>query len=224
MKRTLITSKRFLIPACAGLAYLIIFIGLRSEDSATPAGSYIETIDGSASLAAVQAAIDHLPHTLGQKTRSSGCRVNGPLPDPACTPGAVFSVATTTDICVEGYSQTVRNVPANLKKKIYKAYGIAYPPPFGTYELDHLVNLSIGGSNDAANLFPEAASPAPGFPEKDVVENYLHQEVCNGHIGLREAQAAIASDWLKIYESLDPSDIQSLKAKFKNWAEKGGSA
>lgn len=39
-----------------------------------------------------------------------------------------------------------------------------------------------GGSNNIANLWPEAASPKPGFHEKDQVENYLHDQVCSGAI------------------------------------------
>lgn len=31
-----------------------------------------------------------------------------------------------------------------------------------TLEIDHIVSLELGGSNDIANLYPERASPAPG--------------------------------------------------------------
>ena len=30
----------------------------------------------------------------------------------------------------------------------------------GTLEIDHIVSLEIGGSNDIANLFPEKAKPS----------------------------------------------------------------
>ena len=156
--------------------------------------------------------------TLGLVQKSSGCVINGALPDSACTPGAVFPDAAPPAICVPGYTKGVRSVSAKLKKQIYTAYGIAYPPPTGTYELDHLVPLALGGSNDAANLFPEAASPAPGFKEKDVVEVYLYQEMCAGRLPLAAAQVQIASNWLVVYQALDPNDIASIKAKYKSWA------
>ncbi|MBX4209322.1 HNH endonuclease [Candidatus Parcubacteria bacterium] len=156
---------------------------------------------------------------LGARSKTADCRVNGPLPDRECTPGSVFPNADKEKICVDGYTKTVRNVPVSLKKKIYKAYGITYPPAFGGYELDHLIPLSLGGNNDAANLFPEAAAPPPGFREKDVVENYLRREMCAGNISLDAAQGLIAADWVKVYESLTPEDITTLKKQFKSWSE-----
>ena len=156
--------------------------------------------------------------TLAAATKNSGCAINGPLPDPACTPGQIFADATPAAICVPGYTKQVRSVSTKLKKQIYAAYTMAYPPPTGTYELDHLVPLALGGSNDAANLFPEAAAPTPGFKEKDVVEVYLYEEMCAGHITLAAAQAQIASNWLAVYQALDPSDIAALKAKYHSWS------
>src|SRR6185369_8516238 len=114
------------------------------------------------------------PLQLDPMTKSSDCHVDGSLPDHACSPGAVFDTATREIICVAGYTKTVRSVSTSVKKKIYAEYGITYPVPFGSYEVDHLIPLELGGSNDKANLFPEAADPAPGFKEKDLVENYLH--------------------------------------------------
>lgn len=150
--------------------------------------------------------------------KDSACAVNGPLPDSLCTPGTVFPDATPDEICVPGYTQRVRSVSAKLRKQIYAAYAIPYPPQTGTYELDHLIPLALGGSNDAANLFPEARDPVPGFKEKDVVEVYLYEEVCAGYLPLAAAQAQIAKNWLAVYQALDPSDIARLKAKYKSWS------
>jgi len=152
------------------------------------------------------------------RAKESACQVQGSLPDAECTPGAIFQNATTQDICVPGYTKTVRSVSTSLKKKVYQEYGIAYPPEFGTYEADHLIPLALGGSNDIANLFPEAADPAPGFKEKDVVENFLHEEVCAGRVDLSVAQYQIAKNWLLIYNSLDPEVIKDFKNKYKSWA------
>lgn len=89
------------------------------------------------------------------------------MPDPACTPGAVFASATRAQICVSGYTARVRNVSETLKSSIYAAYGIASHAA-GSYEVDHLVPLELGGSNARANLWPERA---PGFGRKDSLEN-----------------------------------------------------
>jgi hypothetical protein len=65
-------------------------------------------------------------------------------------------------------------------------------PAGTTSELDHLVSLELGGSNDEANLWPEIGKvPNP----KDTVENDLHDAVCSGKVTLAAAQQAIASDW-----------------------------
>jgi len=65
-----------------------------------------------------------------------------------------------------GYSKSARNVSAKTKNKCTRSNGLSYPQKTGSYEADHFIPLEIGGSNDIANLFPEAAEPAPGFHEK----------------------------------------------------------
>ena len=137
--------------------------------------------------------------TLGPVTRTAGCRLRGPLPDPGCTPGARFSGATRSAICRSGYAHSVRSVSAATKRAVYRAYGLTRRFDGTDGELDHLVSLELGGSNVAANLFPEAAMPRPGSHEKDRLENALHAEVCSGRLSLIGAQRAIAVDWVAAY-------------------------
>ncbi len=139
--------------------------------------------------------------SLGQRTKTSGCVPSNGLPDQACTPGAIFPDATVDQICTPGYTTQVRNVPIELKDEVYAEYGIASHEP-GQYEVDHLIALELGGSNDIANLWPEAADPRPGFHEKDQVENYLHDQVCSGRISLHQAQLEIATNWVAVYNSM----------------------
>jgi hypothetical protein len=102
---------------------------------------------------------------------------------------------------VYGYTRTVRNVPFSEKDQVYAEYGITHHTA-GEFEIDHLVPLELGGSNDIANLWPEAASPTPGFHEKDQVENYLHDQVCSGAMSLKDAQKQIATNWLAVYNRM----------------------
>jgi len=132
-------------------------------------------------------------------TKSTGCKVNGPMQDQACTPGAVLNV-TAKQVCKSGYSKSVRNVSTKIKNQIFREYGIKSHPT-GAYEVDHLISLELGGSNDVSNLWPEAAKPTPGFHEKDKVENYLHAQVCKGAITLGEAQKEIAINWLGVLQA-----------------------
>lgn len=147
-------------------------------------------LPGIAATAEVGASSTRAP-ALGHRTKSSGCRVRGVLPDPACTPGSIFSAATVSQVCTPGYSKSVRNVPESLKHSVYAEYGIASHTP-GSYEVDHLVPLELGGSNDLANLWPELS---PGYREKDAIENRLHSAVCARSVSLRTAQPQIARDW-----------------------------
>jgi hypothetical protein len=140
-------------------------------------------------------------HQFGVQTKTSGCQAHSGLPDAACTPGAIFADATTDQICQSGYASSVRNVPTSEKNAVYAEYGISSHYT-GEYEVDHLVSLELGGSNDIANLWPELASPTPGFHEKDKVENYLHDQVCSGKIALHDAQVEIATNWLQVYQQI----------------------
>jgi hypothetical protein len=137
----------------------------------------------------------------GVRTKSTGCQARGPLPDSACTPGDIFPNVTKAQICQSGYARSVRNVPQSVKNQAYAEYGIIHHTA-GQYEVDHLVSLELGGSNDISNLWPEAANPHPGFHEKDKVENYLHDQVCSGAISLRQAQIEIATNWLAVYQRM----------------------
>lgn len=140
---------------------------------------------------------------LAARTKTAGCNVNGALPDQACTPGAVIASATKAQICTPGYAKQVRNVSRAEKQQVYDEYGITRHQP-GQYEVDHLVSLELGGSNDISNLWPEAANPTPGFHQKDMVENYLHDQVCRGAVPLAQAQAQIAGNWLAIFQTVSP--------------------
>lgn len=160
---------------------------------------------------------DTQPLSLGTASKVSDCQVNGPKPDPDCTPGAVFSDVTKEQICVPGYSKTVRSVSTEDRKQVYAKYGISYPQTRGDYEVDHFIPLALGGSNDIANLWLEAAQPAPGFKEKDIVEVYLYEELCAGRVALNTAQQQISDDWVKIYNGLSLGRINELKNKYQNW-------
>jgi hypothetical protein len=110
-------------------------------------------------------------------------------------------VVLTTDtsvLCVSGYSQTVRDVPTSEKQQVFAEYDIDWSLHSG-YEVDHVVSLELGGSNDISNLFPESYSIQYGARTKDKFENYLHDQVCAHKISLAVAQQEIATDWLKYY-------------------------
>jgi hypothetical protein len=131
------------------------------------------------------------------------CHVRGTvphqLPDPSCTPGSYDPGMTAARLCPDAHTRSYRPPERETERikydQAYPDYGI---PPGTPTELDHLVPLELGGSNDASNLWPEAP-PTPN--PKDSVEDALHKWVCSAPGGpsgarLHEAQAAIAKDWL----------------------------
>lgn len=138
------------------------------------------------------------PAAFPAPTKTARCVRRGGMPDPACTPGATFPDATRERICTRGYAGSVRHVTQATKRRVFRMYGETPRGP-GSYEVDHLVSLELGGSNDVANLWPEPAEPRPGFHEKDEVENWLHRQVCDGRMPLAEAQRRIAGDWYAVY-------------------------
>ena len=121
------------------------------------------------------------------------------VPDPKLTPGHAFGV-TVQDLCVPGYTKKVRNVPAEMKREVYREYDITSHGP-GDYEVDHLIPLELGGSNSIKNLWPESHRTSPWNAQvKDRLEGKLHELVCSGRLDLKIAQQAIVANWIEAYK------------------------
>lgn len=134
-------------------------------------------------------------------------------PDPEKTPGVVNPAASTAVICVPGYTSKpgVRHVTAATKRAVFAEYGID-PKVGGPYEIDHLISLELGGSNDIRNLWPQSYASQPYNAHlKDALENRLHRLVCSGQVSLDQAQKAISSVWIGAFvkyvgeQSADPA-------------------
>jgi hypothetical protein len=113
---------------------------------------------------------------------------------------------TTARLCAPGFTtKTTRTVTEAEKQAVYAEYGVPYPQPLGSVEVDHLIPLTIGGSNSIGNLWLEPATPLPGFHQKDILEVRLHALVCSGQMTLAVAQHKVASDWVTTYrENVTP--------------------
>jgi hypothetical protein len=122
------------------------------------------------------------------------------LPDPKYTPGATLTHDSTV-VCQKAYAGRVRNVSEATKKQVFRLYGID-PNQSAHFEVDHLISLELGGSNDIHNLWPQPYSPAPGAHEKDKLEDHLHTEVCAGKITLTDAQHLISTNWYVAWKGI----------------------
>jgi hypothetical protein len=152
------------------------------------------------------------------------------LPDSAKTPGAVLETVpdeqvasclsnktgtnvkvsdaiTIRLICTPGYSRCIRDVPQIEKTSVYRSYGLmgnhtGYCDTTQGCEVDHLISLKLGGSNDQTNLWPEPYQGTTWNAHvKDQLENSLHRQVCQGNIALDQAQQEIAKDWITSYKA-----------------------
>jgi hypothetical protein len=129
------------------------------------------------------------------------------LPNPQLTPGDADPSVSASDLCPTASTSVRRNVSAAEKAQVFKEYGLVgnhtgyceNDDPHGC-EVDHLISLELGGSNDIRNLWPQPyAGTIWNAHAKDRLENRLHAMVCNGEISLQDAQREIATDWVAAY-------------------------
>jgi Protein of unknown function (DUF3761) len=136
---------------------------------------------------------------LAHRTQTTGC-TRRPNPDRHCSPGAYYSSLTKAVLCSSNFrTGTIRNVPQSEKFAVEVEYGMAASYYGYTIEIDHIVPLELGGSNNIANLFPEPGGGRANYHIKDRLENKLHDLVCSGAMTLHAAQVGIASNWEALY-------------------------
>ncbi len=93
-------------------------------------------------------------------------------------------------------------MPPSEKFAVEREYGMTARPYGRTIEIDHIVALELGGSNNIANLFPEPGSGPASYHVKDTLENRAHDMVCAGQLSLHTAQLSMAVDWEALYRRL----------------------
>lgn len=123
------------------------------------------------------------------------------IPDPTISPGMALPDVTAEMVSKPGYATSVRNVPESEKRRVYAEYGIASHQS-GEYEIDHIISLELGGSNDIRNLFPQSYHGAWNAHMKDKLENKLHEMVVHHEITLQQAQYDISHNWTIAYKRL----------------------
>jgi hypothetical protein len=159
-------------------------------------------LDGSSAVGATGAIAVGGSVLLAPRKRTTDCKL-GPNPDRSCSPGAYYSRLTKAVICSQSFhTGAIRNVPQSEKSAVEREYGMKARYYGSTLEIDHIVSLELGGSNNIANLFPEKALANPGYHVKDRLENRLHELVCTGTMSLRTAQIRIAGNWQRLYRSV----------------------
>jgi hypothetical protein len=125
-------------------------------------------------------------------------------PNKSYTPGKADPALTQSVICGKTFRTTdIRNVSESVKNQVYYRYKVSNHQGYCTgkegCEIDHLISLELGGSNDASNLWPQPYSGVTNAHDKDKLENKLRVLVCSGQLTLQQAQTAISTDWISAY-------------------------
>lgn len=123
------------------------------------------------------------------------------LPNKDLTGG---SVRTGNRDAACGHARENRGrMTAARRDEVLKRYGL----PAGThsnYEIDHLIPLCLGGSDDPSNLWPQprrALEESWNAEAKDRLERRMCDMVCEGDIEIGAAQEAFATDWIAAYHT-----------------------
>lgn len=102
--------------------------------------------------------------------------------------GDVLPGVTAAQVCDRGYARKARHVTEAEKREVFRLAGIpAIHRPL--YEVDHIVPLALGGSNDLENLQAQPWEGPDGAHLKDRVEAWGYRQVCAGKLSLDQGQA-----------------------------------
>jgi hypothetical protein len=127
------------------------------------------------------------------------------IPDASLTPGATRTVQRA-DICPVKPRKDFYPIPATLAYRVFEKYRIHNPSP-RSYEVDYLISPALGGADDIRNLWPQPyASVEWNAHVKDALENYLHDQVCEGKLDLQTAQRDISFNWIAAYQKYFHTD------------------
>jgi len=120
------------------------------------------------------------------------------LPSNYKTPGATMK-ANNAQICAADFTSQAKPVAGWQRAEALERYGLR--PDNFTGDLDHLVPVSLGGSNDPDNLWPFHAQGDFTLDAKNALAAKLRDMVCAGKISLKDAQDAFKKDWTKAYRT-----------------------
>jgi hypothetical protein len=144
---------------------------------------------------------------IGRRMLVCGCLAAAALAAPSIamaqrpsgykTPGATAKVKME-ELCGPDFAKSLKPVSNWQRTEALERYGLR--PDGFSGELDHLVPVSLGGSNDPDNLWPFRASGAFTLDAKQALASKLQGLVCARKLSLKDAQDAFRKDWTLAYQ------------------------
>jgi len=119
------------------------------------------------------------------------------LPNNYYTPGKAEKV-DVKQLCAAGTETSAKPVADWQKNTALERYGVR-PEAFNG-ELEHLVPVALGGTNDPDNLYPFHAQGEYTIEAKQRLASKLRELVCDGKMSLKQAQDVFKKDWTKGYK------------------------
>lgn len=198
-------SDKALILVTAGIVTGIALISYHLISRKHNTASFVKSQSSELTTASVTETRtqNRIPRPVGKRVGAEA------LYPPADTPGRSDPNITQDNldstICRAGFSKAVRparELMQRLKAERMTMSGANAAP--NDYEFDHIIPIELGGCVYCKeNLWLEPINDAK---KKDLVENYLHSEVCGGRMSLPQAQSTIVADWYSIYLSITDND------------------
>jgi hypothetical protein len=120
------------------------------------------------------------------------------LPSSFLTPGDARKV-TKEQICAPGYLESIKPTRISMKEEAFSRYGLR-DGQSKTEVLDHLIPVSLGGTDSVENLWPEPEKGDWNATQKNALELKLVTMVCDGTLTVKQAQTAIKKNWVAAYQ------------------------
>jgi hypothetical protein len=115
----------------------------------------------------------------------------------------VVPATLSQTVCTPGYTKAVRpstTFTNGIKRRLMREQGMDFNVDKGSFELDHIIPLALGGHpRNPRNLMLQAWDGHDGAKRKDRLEVKLQCLVCSGDVPLEVAQDAIWTDWQAAY-------------------------
>jgi hypothetical protein len=120
------------------------------------------------------------------------------LPDPKLTPGDTLPAVTIADICTPGWATEHRHVTESMRDQVYEEYRRIRGPD--CCEVDHLIPLELGGSNNMKNLWPQPDGTPARIGRKGPARERASRGSVRRQVAGGRREHCIASNWVECWE------------------------